>query len=440
MLAKDLHIMGGMMTSAQASAPLHLASARLAGEAIAAYDQSRDGTVTGILVGIRDLKQINERLGRATGDLIIRRVAQRLIDFLRESLAFVPLVAKLPGREFLIVLGGERSTSELESVARRLISILSTDLGEGDDALHISPRIGIAVAGDGERGPDMLQRAHEALSAAYNRKGRKFAFAGAPEQGAAEQAKLLDNGLRDAIAGGQIAIFLQPQFDVASGILSGAEALARWQHPQLGEIDAARLFASADRCDLREELSGLIQREAVSIAASWTGGLSDLRLSVNLGAEELGEGYAARLCDMLARTDFPPERLTVELTEESLVRDIELAAAELQQLRERGIRIAVDDFGTGYSSLAYLAGLPLDYLKIDKRMTQGITRDSKDRIVIRAVIAMGKALELKIIAEGVERKEELDLLRAEGCDYFQGFLRSEPLDPAAFERFALLNG
>ena len=132
--------------------------------------------------------------------------------------------------------------------------------------------------------------------------------------------------------------------------------------------------------------------------------------------------------------------MTLELTEESLVRDIDLAAAELNKLRAQGIRIAVDDFGTGYSSLSYLSALPLDYLKLDKGMTPAITGASRDRVVLRAIIAMAKALELKIIAEGVEREEELEMLRLEGCDYFQGFLRSKPLSPDDFERFALLNG
>lgn len=240
-----------------------------------------------------------------------------------------------------------------------------------------------------------------------------------------------------SLAAKQIAIMLQPQFAVADGRLSGAEALARWHHPELGEIGAEPLFSAADRCDLREELSHLIQHEAIAIAADWGAALSDLRLSVNMGAEELGEGYSARLLELLAETGFSAERLTLELTEESLVRDIGQATAQLEQLRSKGIRIAVDDFGTGYSSLAYLKDLPLDYLKLDKGMTPDIGGTSKDRIVLRAIIAMGKALGLEIIAEGVEKEAELEMLKAEDCDYFQGFLRSRPLSPSEFVEFAL---
>ncbi len=202
-------------------------------------------------------------------------------------------------------------------------------------------------------------------------------------------------------------------------------------------MGAGHLFASADRCDLREELSELIQDRSIALAAKWPAQLSSLRLSVNLGADEMGEGHSARLKAMLALHGFDPARLTLELTEESLVKDIELASAELQSLREHGIRIAVDDFGTGYSSLSYLKTLPLDYLKLDKGMTPDINGTGKDRIILRAIIAMAKALELQIIAEGVERADELETLRAEGCDFFQGFLLSPPLTPEEFERFAM---
>jgi EAL domain-containing protein (putative c-di-GMP-specific phosphodiesterase class I) len=247
----------------------------------------------------------------------------------------------------------------------------------------------------------------------------------------------LDRALRRAIKDRQIAIMLQPQFAVIDGRLVGAEALARWQHPELGEIGAAQLFATADRCDLREELSNYIQEQAIALAAAWPPAMADLRLSINLGAEELNEDYSSRLMCLLQQSGFDAHRLTLELTEESLVRDIDLAAAQLELLRQRAVRIALDDFGTGYSSLAYLKTLPLDYLKLDKGMTPDIGGQGKERIVLRAIIAMGKALGLQIIAEGVEREAELEMLRAEGCDYYQGFLRSPALAPHAFVDFAL---
>lgn len=418
--------------------PPPLTRARDAREWLSDYRQTRHGPVALFLIGIRDLKQINERLGRGAGDAAIRQVGHRIAQFAAMQTPPARLVAKLPGREFLMVLDGALDEKQCAKRAETLLDTLSGNLGSAADLVHISARIGFALSEDGETGTELHYRASDALAKAYARKGKRH-FAAPPHLPTDFRLQAdLDSGFRMAIETDQIAILLQPQFAVTTGHLVGAEALARWHHPSLGEIGAGQLFATADRCDLRDELSQLIQRKAIGIAAQWSAALSDLRLAVNLGADELREGYSDRLLGLLQHTGFEPERLTVELTEESLVRDIDQAAAQLEQLRSHGVRIAVDDFGTGYSSLSYLKALPLDYLKLDKGMTPDIVGTGKDRIVLRAIIAMGKALELKIIAEGIETERELEMLRAEDCDYFQGFLRSPPLSAAEFERFALL--
>jgi diguanylate cyclase len=403
-------------------------------EWLAGYRGAEQRPMTLMIVGIRDLKQINERFGRADGDALIRKVGVSIRQFANAHISNVEIVARLPGREFLIAVGGENA---VENLAERLITVLSGDFGGGNEPLHISSRIGIAFAAPKESGPELLHRASHALAKAYGRKGKRFVVAEFQQAATLEFNAALDANLRAAIQNRKITIMLQPQFSVSDGGLVGAEALARWHHPSLGEIGADALFAAADRCDLREELSHMIQQQAISIASNWPAALDSLRLSVNLGAEELTDDYAARLMALLEKSSFSPSRLTLELTEESLVRDADLAAAILDQLRAQQISIALDDFGTGYSSLSYLKDLPLDYLKIDKGMTPDISGTSKDRIVLRAIIAMGKALGLKIIAEGVERDNELEMLRAEECDYFQGFLRSPPLSASDFEKFAL---
>ena len=414
-----------------------MARARQARDWLADYAGAQQMQLAVILVGIKDLKQINERLGRESGDLVIRKAGARITAFADKHIPGIELVARMPGREFLLIIGGESNPKWLETTARKLLDVLSADFGGMAEPLHISARIGIACGETDETGLELLHRAASALSRAYSRKGKRMAFAEYQGTTRSQVSAAIDAGMRAAIAERRISIVLQPQFEVASGRLIGAEALARLQHSELGEIGADQLFASADRCDLREELSHVIQQEAISIAAKWPVALGNLRLAVNLGAEELGDGYSARLLELLDRTGYDASRLTLELTEESLVRDIDLASTELEKLRVKGIQIAVDDFGTGYSSLAYLKTLPLDYLKIDKSMTPDISGTGKDRIVLRAIIAMAKALELKIIAEGVERVEELEMLKAEGCDYFQGYLRSPPLSPDDFEKFAL---
>lgn len=417
------------------SSKARLARARDAREWLKGYDEAQAGPVTLFLIGIRDLKQINDRHGRAAGDAAIRHSGACIGRFAVAHGASARIAARLPGREFLLALAGTHRPEQAEAFAQNLLDALSGKLA---DAVPINARIGIAQSVAGENGTELHYRAATALAKAYERKGKRYAVAEAEGSSSFRLQTALDAEIRAAVASDQIAIVLQPQFAVSNGHMVGAEALARWRHPKLGEIGAGQLFAAADRVDLREELSRLIQRKAIAIGAGWTGALTELRLAVNLGAEELGEGYSDRLLALLAETGFAPERLTLELTEESLVRDIDLAAAQLERLRAEGVRIAVDDFGTGYSSLSYLKALPLDYLKLDKGMTPDISGTGKDRVVLRAIIAMGKALGLAVIAEGVESESELEMLRVEGCDYFQGFLRSKPLGAEEFERFALL--
>jgi diguanylate cyclase (GGDEF)-like protein len=393
--------------------------------------------VTLLLLGIKDLKQINDRLGRAIGDSVIRRVGQQIRAFAEQQLSPIRLMARMPGREFLLVVDGNAGGRQLELAAQKLLEMVSVDLGEGNDPIHINPRLGIALSQQEESRQALAARAGEALAKAYGRKGKRFIVAETDAIRLPDRTEILDAATRSALVERRISIMLQPQFEVSTGRLVGAEALARLSHPDLGEVSAGDLFAAADRCDLREELSHLIQEGAINLAANWPAALNTLRLAVNLGAEELNDGYGPRLLDLLRTAGFAPARLTLELTEESLIRDLDLASGQLELLRAKGVRIAVDDFGTGYSSLAYLKALPLDYLKLDKDMTPDIIGTGKDRVILRAIIAMAKALSIAVIAEGVEKAEELELLKAEGCDYFQGFLRAPPLSPTDFENFAL---
>ena len=221
----------------------------------------------------------------------------------------------------------------------------------------------------------------------------------------------------------------------------GVEALARWRHPQLGELGAVPLFATAARSDFVVQLSTHVQQRALSLAATWPKSLTDLRVSVNVTAADMAlPGFAE---DFLARVDeagFPRERLTVELTESGLIADLAGAANLLARLRGAGLRVAIDDFGTGYSSLAYLKALPLDYLKIDKTLADDITGSTRDRIVVRGVIDMARSLGLAVITEGVESEIQLTLLAREGCNYYQGYLCSPPIDSAALEALVARNG
>jgi EAL domain-containing protein (putative c-di-GMP-specific phosphodiesterase class I) len=243
-----------------------------------------------------------------------------------------------------------------------------------------------------------------------------------------------DRALERAIARDEIEVRFQPQFDVRSGDILGVEALARW-HSATGP---AELFARAAAAQLSERLSRAIQRKALRAAGGWKGKLARLRLSLNLLPEDLARsGYDRWLLKEIAEAGLSPERITVEITEGSLVTDPAAAAGRLSRLRAAGVRIAVDDFGTGYASLAYLISLPLDTLKIDRGLIADVVGGSKDRIVVKALVALARELQLQVVVEGVEDPAQLALLSEWDCDLYQGFLGSEALDETALD--ALLN-
>lgn len=241
-----------------------------------------------------------------------------------------------------------------------------------------------------------------------------------------------DRVLEDAIAEDRIAVHFQPQFESATGRIVAVEALARWD----GERSAQRLFDRARRGGLKERLSRFAQRKALRIAGRWKPPLSGLRLSINLLAEDLArDGYDDWLLAEIADAGLSPDRVTVEITESSLLADQAVAAERLSRLRAAGIEIAVDDFGTGYASMAYLTTLPLDALKIDRGLVADLVRGKRDRIVVRAMIALARELDLKVVVEGVETQEQLALLNAWGCDLYQGFLSARALDERELVEF-----
>ncbi len=241
-----------------------------------------------------------------------------------------------------------------------------------------------------------------------------------------------DGALARAIARDAIAVRFQPQIDVRTGEVRGAEALARWE----GAAGPEQLFERAALGMLSERLSRSIQRKALRSAGQWAGAAARLSVSINLLAEDLGRpGYECWLLDEIRAAGLPCERVTAEITEGSLLLDKLGAAGRLARLRAAGVRIAVDDFGTGYSSLAYLTTLPLDTLKIDRGLIADLAGGSRDRIVVKALIALARELNLQVVVEGVEDPAQLALLREWGCDLYQGFLGSAALEEGALVEF-----
>ena len=243
-----------------------------------------------------------------------------------------------------------------------------------------------------------------------------------------------DRALEEAIAHDHIAIHFQPQIEPATGRIVAVEALARWDD----EHSATRLFERATRGGLKERLSRFAQRKALRIAGAWAPPLSDLQLSINLLAEDLArEGYDNWLLQEIAAAGLSPDRVTIEITESSLLADQPLAAKRLGRLREAGVQVAVDDFGTGYASMAYLTSLPLDTLKIDRGLVVDLVTGRRDRIVVRAMISLARELNLKVVVEGVETPEQLALLADWGCDLYQGFLGAAALDEDKLAEFVV---
>lgn len=378
-----------------------------------------------LLVGLTRLQPVNSSYGRAGGDVLIQAAARRIESAVREA-APGSWIARRSGTEFVVAL--PRATPEaLTKLARSLFAAIERRFVARPDVFLIGAVVGGAVEeDDGVTG--LLRRCGAALAEARDGSCGGIRIAEAGEGEGLSRAQRLAGDVRSAIDTGQIEIVFQPQVCIVDRTMEGVEALARWRHPELGELGAGLLFAAAERAHLAEPLSAFVQMRALESAAAWPDALRHLRLSINVTAADLARpGFATGLLAAIKRSGFDAGRVTAEVTEEGLIDDLGAAASALAELRRGGVRVAVDDFGTGYSSLAYLKALPLDYLKLDRRLTQDITGSARDRIVVRGVIDMARSLGLGVIAEGVETEEQLALLAAEGCTLYQGFLCSEPV-------------
>jgi EAL domain-containing protein (putative c-di-GMP-specific phosphodiesterase class I) len=244
----------------------------------------------------------------------------------------------------------------------------------------------------------------------------------------------LAGDVADAIARDEVFVLFQPQVSLATGAVVGVEALARWAHPD-GMLGAEALFAAAVEAGCERALSEHVQALALREASAWPAVLAGLRLAINVTADELVRAdFAPRFLGRVRDSRFPVERLTAEVTETGLITDLAQAAAAITELRATGCRVAIDDFGTGYSSLAYLKSLPLDYLKIDRSLTEDIDGSARDQVLVRGVIDIARQLELKVIVEGVQTERQRAALADAGAHVFQGFLCAEPLDVAGLVR------
>lgn len=388
------------------------------------------GFVHAMLLGLHRMRSVNLAYGHAGGDSVITEIARRIADFAAEELGPGALVARAGGSEFLICAGGTISRERWQWLAEALTRRISRALPMRGDVLHLVPRMALLRGQPGEGGAAMIDRLDQALRTVQQQAARRILWADGSHRARGRSAARLEADLIGAMARDEIGIVFQPQYSVVDGILTGAEALARWDHPQLGRIGAETLFSIAERGDHVAQLSRHIAAKALALATGWRG----LAISLNVTAEDLSDdGFAREMLELLATTRFAPERLTLEVTEHALVADFARASASLSELSGQGVRIALDDFGTGYANFRTLKALPLDTVKLDASLVRDIDSDPRDSAILTAIVAMARALGLKVVCEGVERDSQLAILQAEGCDVFQGFLRSGPVASDALE-------
>jgi EAL domain-containing protein (putative c-di-GMP-specific phosphodiesterase class I)/GGDEF domain-containing protein len=383
-----------------------------------------------LLLSVSRFDAINAAFGRSTGDAVLQ-AASRRIEPIVSADGKKRFTARIAGAQFLIGLAAPTSLAEAQFIAGQLVEALAKPFMSGDHVITLGSRVGVAASALGDDAASLLRRASAALVDAKTPEAGPIRVLDAGSHSDTAFGDQLEIDLRRALDQDDIEILFQPQVSITTGRIEGAEALARWRHPEFGELGAITLFSVAERSDYVAQLSDHVQRKAINAAAAWPAALASLRLSVNITAADIVRpGFAAQFLQLVGESAFSPARLTVEVTESGLIEDLNAAAHLLAGLREGGLRVAIDDFGTGYSSLAYLKALPLDYLKIDKRLCEDITGSSRDRVVVRSVIDMARSLGLGVIAEGVETQEQLDLLAQEGCNLYQGFLCSRPVDSA----------
>ncbi|KZE08652.1 hypothetical protein AVT10_08645 [Sphingomonas hankookensis] len=368
------------------------------------------------VLAIAGIDPINRQQGRVVGDTLLRAVERRIEQAVRDAGVARAALARLGGTEFGVLLPHGND----EGLEEALRQALARPFVAGSGMVTLGLRQACGVAAPGESGDQLIRRVEGELP------GARADDAQGPL--AADGADVLAGEVHRAIDRGEIAIRFQPQVDLLAGRIVGVEALARWDHPERGELGAELLFAAATHARLAGVLSAHVQHLAMRIAAGWDAPLSRLRLSINVTAEDVAQpDFAETLLAAADDSGFPRDRLTVEITESGLIAELGEAAGLLATLRAAGCRVAIDDFGTGYSSLAYLKALPLDYLKLDRRLTQDIVGSHRDRVVVRGVIDMARSLDLTVIAEGVETVDQRDALATEGCQLYQGFLCAEPL-------------
>ena len=397
-----------------------------------------------MIVGLDSFKQINEARGHATGDKLLMRVGERLRRCMRDSdqVARVDAgpqsqegVARLVGDTFALVLDELARAEDATAVAVRVQEYLAQPYFIDDQTLYITACVGIAIHDiDGDSAEDLLKNAESAMHAAKQGGHNALRFFTATMNADAARKLALANDLRRAIGKQQFSLHFQPQVDLPSGRIIGAEALIRWDHPELGRVAPFDFIPLAEELGLIVEIGEWVTRTACVAAQAWQRpGMPTVSVAVNVSPKQFREPSLLRMVERaLKESGLPPGCLELEVTEGVMVGDPEATIANMRALRALGVQLAIDDFGTGYSSLSYLKEFPIQRLKIDQSFVRGLDVDLQSASIAHAVIVLGHALNLKVIAEGVETKVHLARLAELGCDEIQGYLVAKPMPEAQF--------
>ena len=384
-----------------------------------------------LLLDLDRFKQINDSLGSAVGDRVLVEVGERVTSCLRQG----DLLARMGGDQFaLLVHGADQRAAE--SAAARVLDATGRGYAIDGNQFTLTCSIGIALyPDDGTDSGELIRHAETAMQRAKHSGRAAFRFH-QPERDADLRLRMrLDHAMRQALTAHRFRLAYQPQLDIAGQTIVGVEALARWRDPELGDVAPAQFIAVAEESGFIVALGDWVLAQAVRQAALWRSKGLAMKVAVNVSALQFQQpDFVDRVGHVLARTNLPGELLELELTESILLRDADEALQRLHALSHLGIRLSIDDFGTGYSSLAYLKRFPLHKLKIDRSFVRNLPADDSDAAIVRAVIQLARALNLRVNAEGVETEEQRRFLAAEGCDELQGFLFAPGLDAFSLEQ------
>ena len=383
-------------------------------------------------LNVDHFKNINESFGHDAGDSVLLEVAQRLVHHLKPD----DTVSRLGGDDFIILLP-HTTAMDAAKVAMRVMAALEAPLHVADQELRITASVGVAEFPD--NGADLL-RLTQAAETAVNqakRDGRNtVCFFSSTLHQQMQEALAMERDLQHAVDRGQLVLHYQPQVNALTERIVGVEALVRWQHPEWGLVPPARFIPVAEKAGLIRKIGEWVLVQALADSAAWqAAGLPKVPVAVNLSVAQFRhEGLRDFVATALAASGLPPAMLELELTESVAMEDSDFTIATIHNLKQLGVALSIDDFGTGYSSLSYLKRFAIDKLKIDQSFVRGLNTDPEDEAIVTAVISLAKSLGLKTIAEGVETPVQANVLRAKGCDEFQGYLFSRPVPAAEFAK------